>query len=165
MKKTRAFTAVLCSMTILLSSCTNGSRELSTTAETTSAVLPLEALPNTGEAEDSDETAEAEEQYISSPLEDFEYSISDGTATIIKYLGADDEVLLPQIIEGVPVKTVGNAFLHCDSIKCVFIPEGVESIEDCAFAFCGNLTSVRFPATLKSIGKQAFLSCRRLSEC
>lgn len=47
----------------------------------------------------------------------------------------------------------------------MFIPEGVESIEDCAFAFCSNLTSVRFPATLKSIGKQAFLSCRRLSEC
>ena len=51
-----------------------------------------------------------------------------------------------------------NAFADCDSLTYIYIPEGVEEIEQYTFAG-SNLQSVVLPSNLKSIGECAFASC------
>ena len=43
------------------------------------------------------------------------------------------------------------------------IPDGIESIADCAFYFCSGLTSVTIPNSVTSIGFEAFYNCRGLT--
>ena len=45
----------------------------------------------------------------------------------------------------------------------VTIPEGVQSIGDCAFEYCNSLTSLTLPSSLQSIGYRAFWGCKSLS--
>lgn len=161
MKKRNSIIAILCSILILLSACSNNvtSNSEDSTADTRDSD---EAMIVTAEQV---ETAEAEEPYISSPEEDFLFSIDNGAATINRYIGSDEEVFIPQTLDGVPVTGIGKAFWSSDTVVSVVIPEGIENIADNAFSFCTNLSSVQFPQSLKNIGRQAFLSCRRLSQC
>jgi hypothetical protein len=46
---------------------------------------------------------------------------------------------------------------------CYVMPEGVESVEDCAFQVCWRLTEVEFPSTLRNIGQVVFLHCSGLT--
>ncbi len=45
----------------------------------------------------------------------------------------------------------------------VTVPEGVTSIEECAFSYCSSLTSITLPDGLTSIGKSTFEECSRLT--
>ena len=45
----------------------------------------------------------------------------------------------------------------------VTIPEGVQSIGDCAFEYCNSLISLTLPSSLQSIGDSAFWGCKSLS--
>ena len=49
-----------------------------------------------------------------------------------------------------------QAFMSCDMITGVSVPEGVTSIGRMAFAFCSALDSIVLPTTLESIGSMAF---------
>lgn len=56
------------------------------------------------------------------------------------------------------VKHIGNsAFVECEGLKKILIPEGVVSIGDNAF-LCDRLTTVILPSTLKRIGKDVLYS-------
>ncbi|MBO6081850.1 MAG: leucine-rich repeat protein [Bacteroidales bacterium] len=46
----------------------------------------------------------------------------------------------------------------------IVIPDGIESIDDYAFAGCKNLTEVIIPGSVKSIGRYAFYECSNLTE-
>ena len=56
-----------------------------------------------------------------------------------------------------------EAFVGCQSLVDVKIPEGVTSIGTGAFFNCENLTSVTFPSSLTSIGASAFKQCWKLT--
>ena len=88
-----------------------------------------------------------------SPKEDFEFSGS----TIKKYLGAGGDVVIPA-----GVTAIGDAFSECDALTSVVIPNGVTSIDNCAFWNCTELTSVTIPDSVTSIGDQAFEGCAAL---
>ena len=53
-----------------------------------------------------------------------------------------------------PVKGTGGAYV---------IPEGVNSIGNCAFCGCTGLTAVTIPGSVTAIGEFAFLDCSRLA--
>ena len=98
------------------------------------------------------------------PESDFEYSASNGTATITKYKGAGGAVEIPATLDGYPVKAMGmHAFAECTSLKSVSMPESMTSIGNGAFAGCTGLESVALPAGLKSIGENVFYSCTSLT--
>lgn len=98
------------------------------------------------------------------PESDFEYSASNGTATITKYKGAGGAVEIPATLGGYPVTAMGmHAFVECTSLKSVSMPESVTSIGNSAFIGCTGLESVELPAGLKSIGEKAFYSCTSLT--
>lgn len=70
---------------------------------------------------------------------------------------------LNEVVFDSPLKSIGwGAFRGCSSLKSLVLPEGLDAIDNEAFAHCEKLEYVRFPSTLKDIGTNAFLSCTAL---
>jgi hypothetical protein len=97
---------------------------------------------------------------------DFEIWIGlDGDAcTIGGYTGSAVKVVIPAVINGIPVVAIGeDAFRDNKNIKEVVIPNKVTSIRHDAFRDCTNLTSIVIPKNVKTIGDNAFTNCTNLS--
>ena len=82
-----------------------------------------------------------------------------------KYSG---DVVIPESVEyGVTtysVTSIGtSAFVYCDGLTSVTIPNSVTSIGGSAFYDCDGLTSVTIPNSVKSIADQAFANCDGLT--
>ena len=71
-------------------------------------------------------------------------------------LACDATVISPS------VKTIGSYSFTNTNIENLVIPEGVETIEDYAFAEMTSLKSISLPSTLKTIGKNVFEGCTNL---
>ncbi len=52
-----------------------------------------------------------------------------------------------------------GAFVGCNSLTKIMIPESVTSIGDTAFASCKNLSSITIPRSVTEIGPRAFEAC------
>lgn len=84
-------------------------------------------------------------------------------AQIIRYVGTEEKVEIPQKIDGYPVYSIEDgAFSNCESLVEVVICEGVEYIEYSAFADCKNLTTVTIPSSVYGIRSDAFGNCINL---
>ncbi|GMH99676.1 hypothetical protein TrLO_g1739 [Triparma laevis f. longispina] len=71
--------------------------------------------------------------------------------------------LASQVIFFLNVTKVGVwACYYAHNLIVVDIPEGFQSIGNCAFNGCSSLTTVSFPTTLTSIGPRAFVACTSL---
>lgn len=69
------------------------------------------------------------------------------------------------IAEGCGVREIPDyAFLGCDGLKKVILPEGVVKIGFQAFSECRKLESIDFPSTLEDIGSNSFAYCENLSD-
>ena len=92
----------------------------------------------------------------------WEYTIKDGYATLDRYIGEETDVIVPNRIDDIPVKTIGNAFLKfnvkdydheltLNEIKSIFFMEGIEEINaDTCYAL-HSLEKVTLPSSLKKI--------------
>jgi hypothetical protein len=99
--------------------------------------------------------------------DDFRYKITeyDQTATIIKYMGDDEEVTIPSMINEYKVIDIDDeAFKNCSSITSVIISDGINMIGDSAFSGCENLASVTIPESVTEIGSNAFENTKWLNE-
>lgn len=84
---------------------------------------------------------------------DFEFDRH--TGTIIRYIGAKKDVVIPSSIDGVAVTTIGERSFYNNWLTSVVIPDTVAVIEKEAF-LANELTSVRIPNSVTSIGIAAF---------
>ena len=160
---------LLCAL-VLLGGRTGSGLETPLSARDSSLVPDLSAASDApasgGEADESEESADAEEAerelYISG---DYEYAIlEDGTAEITTYYGEAEALIIPETLDGLPVTTIGDwAFEGCSSLSAVTIPDSVTTIGDGAFAYCSSLSDVTIPDSVTSIGDGAFASCSSLS--
>lgn len=82
----------------------------------------------------------------------------DGTV-LLKYVGKDDNVCIPQGI----TKIEKNAFAS-STLKNVVFPEGLEKIGGNAFANCKKLTKVTIPKSVDIIDQDAFSKCKNLKK-
>ena len=78
------------------------------------------------------------------------------------------EVTIPSTVtydgNNYSVTTIGKwAFLGCDDLASVTIPNSVTSIGIQAFRECGRLTSISIPNSVTSIGDEAFGACSALT--
>lgn len=90
---------------------------------------------------------------------DYEFT-EDGGAVLTKYTGRDTVVDVPSELGGVPVREIGpEAFLGCQRITAVVLPESVLRIGDYAFEYCASLTDVEIPEGVVSLGIGAFKNC------
>lgn len=79
---------------------------------------------------------------------------------ITGYHGSGGAVIIPSVIEGKPVTSIGDrAFYYCDTITSVSIPEGITHVGDRVFDHCTSLTSVMVPSTVTTMGISAFEGC------
>ena len=95
---------------------------------------------------------------------EFAWEESDGVVAITKYIGTSGNVVVPELIGGIPVVTIGSgAFCDNKLIRNVVLPSGVKTIDDNAFDRCSELTSVTIPNGVTDIGPSAFSHCRSLT--
>ena len=66
------------------------------------------------------------------------------------------EITLPSGLEEI---TGEEVFRDCDSLKSVWIPDGVESLPYRCFAWCDKLHEVRLSENLATMGSQCFIDC------
>ena len=101
----------------------------------------------------------------STDIPDFSYTRdTEGHIILTNYNGKGGDVLIPRDYEGYPVYIIGKfAFMACNKITSVTIPDSVTSIEEAAFYVCRHLTSVTISDSVTSIGANAFWDCRRLT--
>lgn len=98
------------------------------------------------------------------PASDFEYKIDGDQVTITKYIGSDQTVLIPEVIEGKLVTTIGReAFLSSTITECT-LPSTIRVLEDYAFALCNNMEKITLNEGLITICDGAFLSEAKLKE-
>lgn len=119
---------------------------------------------------------------------DFELSVSNGTVTVVKYVGDAEDAVIPAYIDGFPVVAVGDgafrgnaeiksvtvshgvteigahAFEGCTALCGVSIPESVSQLGEGAFHLCGALTFLKLPDSVRIIPKGAFSGCAGLKE-
>ena len=83
----------------------------------------------------------------------------------VKYSG---DVIIPdsvtfnnRILKVIRIKN--GAFLECDNLYTVIIPNSVTEIGDLAFEFCTHLSKTTIPNSVTKIGSHAFSECRSLS--
>ena len=111
--------------------------------------------------------------------DDWEYTVSDGVATLTKYLGDDEILIVPNYIDGIPVKQVGNGsgqVCDVDNTDCVQdreintmtsgrfqikiteikISNGVEKIGQYCFQNIDNLKNIEIPSSINNIESFAF---------
>lgn len=95
--------------------------------------------------------------------EGLEYKVEDGEVTITGYEGDAAEVVVPSEIEGHPVTKIGRvAFVSCETLERVVLPDTVTSIAFYAFDQCTSLKEVNIPSGVTEIGSNAFRMCRSL---
>jgi hypothetical protein len=94
----------------------------------------------------------------------FLYVTNNGTITITGYTGPGGDVAIPDVIDGLPVTSIGDsAFYFQSSLTQITIPDSVTTIGDSAFIWCMSLTSVTIPNSVTNIGDHAYESCIHLT--
>lgn len=95
---------------------------------------------------------------------DYTYTVVwDEYIEIQKYNGKDENVVVPEKIEGKEVLWIGDAsFVGNTTIKSVKLPDTVVSIGNYAFSACTNLKKAEIGSGVTSIGECAFERCKNL---
>lgn len=95
---------------------------------------------------------------------DFRYVVEDGEVIITEYTGNERDPIIPASIDDMPVVTIySGAFLHCDSIKSVVIPDSVVRIDGLAFNQCGNLERITLGSGVQEIDFSPFAHCDKIA--
>ena len=98
----------------------------------------------------------ATEQFMCTLLED-------GSVRIEEYKGTESTVQVPSVLAGCNVSEIGKqAFLDCEMLQRVELPEGVTVIGDGAFGECHSLIRIELPEKLTTVGDKAFYMCESL---
>ncbi len=72
-------------------------------------------------------------------------------------------VTIPNVVNGYEVKGISPcAFMDCNKLTGVVVPEGIEDITAGAFARCYNLTQLELPNSLTLLWDFAFYDCKNL---
>lgn len=89
---------------------------------------------------------------------------ADGSVTIIGCKNAKKNIVIPSVLDGKPVKKLGDGlFKDNDTITAVIIPHGVTQIGANVFSGCAKLEQIDLPPSLVSIGDEAFSECTKLT--
>lgn len=77
-------------------------------------------------------------------FEEYEYILlDDGTVEIANYYGDDETLDIPAKIDGKTVTSIGQeAFIFCDNLIEIRIPDSITIIKSNAFGYCDSLTEI-----------------------
>ncbi|MBQ2780262.1 MAG: leucine-rich repeat domain-containing protein [Clostridia bacterium] len=95
----------------------------------------------------------------------FGYREVNGGIAINQYLGTDENVIIPETIDGKTVTEIdGYIFYFKQNLVSVVLPETITKIGDSAFYGCNKLAEIVLPKSLEGIGSNAFRNCTSLAE-
>ena len=78
-----------------------------------------------------------------------DFEIKDGI--LCRYLGTEKEVVIPETVNEIDVQ----AFLDCDTVESIVIPDGVECFVNCyAFELCTTVKKIYFGSAVTDIGSK-----------
>ena len=90
-------------------------------------------------------------------VKDLEYISANGQVAITKYRGSEADIIIPQIIDELPVTVIKkSAFEKHETLTSVTLPNGVNFIEDRAFNGCSLLNAVYFEGNAPKTGEEVF---------
>ncbi len=96
---------------------------------------------------------------------DYEFEENENGVTVLKYLGNDTHVIIPEQINGKNVTKIGlAAFIYNSTVEYVKIPDSVISIGARAFESCSSLATVELSSNLEAIEASAFFACSKLED-
>lgn len=88
--------------------------------------------------------------------DEYKYEIVDSGVTIVEYLLNKENVVVPDTIDGYPVKVIGKrAFVGCNNVKTLKLPDSIEVIGRSAFESTGIKEFV-FPPKVTVISECVF---------
>ncbi len=105
--------------------------------------------------------------------EDYNYSYSDETVTILRQISNKKDVVIPEMIDNKEVTTIGKyAFYQYNKILCfttktskmktLSLPKTLKTIGEYAFFQCDELEELVIPQTVDTVKEMAFTGCRGL---
>ncbi len=100
---------------------------------------------------------------------------------IIQYIGEDEDVIIPELLDGYPVMELADGlfvrtvtkqedrrregvYTSNTLVKTVTILADIKAIPDRAFYYCTELTDVVIPEGVEKIGAFSFFGCAKLQE-
>ena len=99
---------------------------------------------------------ELREKTLAEWRKEFTIRVVDHTAVIGKYKGSEETVIVPAVVGGNPVIELGEkAFTHCETVRTVYIAEGIKAIGWRVFWGCPNVKEIHIPTSVETIGEQA----------
>ena len=103
--------------------------------------------------------------YVDDVKKYFSYSVFNGKATITSVAPTiNGDINIPSTLGGYTVTAIGdNAFIWCEDISSIVIPDSITSIGEGAFSCCTGLTNITIPDRVTSIGERAFSWCENLT--
>ena len=106
---------------------------------------------------DTPTPAPTREPSYSTSADDYLYKEAGGGITLQKYTGSADVIIIPETIDGLPVKRIHEkCFYNHTEILKVVLPDTMRTIEYEAFYGCSNLREINFPEGLYETGGWAF---------
>ena len=110
--------------------------------------------------------AAAQEAQKANPATDFEYDLNESGDGIViyKYKGTATEVVIPAVIEDIPVVEIGSEAFSRTNIVSIVFPDSVTSIGGKCCQYCKFLTKVVLPKNLTDIPSHMFYGCNALKE-
>ena len=110
----------------------------------------IEKLKSEKQSDDETEVGVKDEENI------FRYTVIDGMACITQIESDEKNIVIPYLIDGYKVYSIGSDALSSASVESIVISSGIEKIDWFAFKGCPSLVSVSIPDTISSIGYGAF---------
>ncbi len=97
------------------------------------------------------------------PETDFLWADVPDGVSLVKYIGSEEDIVIPETAGGKPVTEIGPwAFWNCLQAKKVKVGSRVTRIRQRAFWFCTELISLELPAGVSETGLAAFDECVQL---
>ena len=163
MRKTISILLTLILMLALLTGCNSDDQNVMTE-------VPADA-PTDAPTDDNKPTEEPTEKPTETPLEHFEYEISEDKSAVYinRYLGTDDDVRIPDFIEGLPVTAINGTqskgAFEDSAVRYISMPNTVSVIGKNAFKNCSEIDYIYFVDALREIGESAFENCSATITC
>ena len=96
-----------------------------------------------------------------SPLADFTFSQTDGEYCITAYNGTNNNICIPETIEGIPVTSIAKGAFSKRQFQSVILPKSMERVEDEAFHE-STVRELWFYDNLTYISDSAFLNAPKM---
>ena len=94
---------------------------------------------------------------------DDDWEVYDDIGCLLRYNGSEEEVVIPEYINGKRIHTIGiGAFSYNSKVKKIIMPDSITDIWQMAFSYCENLEEIELSSNLENISCFAFEGCSSL---